>query len=116
MWQRILCVGLLANLGQCLRNIDPKFVRRRVHASVETGAAVMTQVGQVHHIRHPHPPPPLQRRKHRTIPLTIPTSVTNLELPEHRVADLQSSQPPPPSSLTTLVSRGISKGAKHPWT
>src|ERR1019366_9949395 len=68
-------VRLDARLGQNLRDVDGKLVRRRIHARVIAGAAVMAEVRKIKHIALFEIPSNLYGLKDRTVPLAVTAGV-----------------------------------------
>ena len=74
-------VGLDARLGQNLRNVDREFMRRRVHARVVAGAAVVAQIGKIKHVAALEIAPCFNSAKYGTIPLAVTARVADDQLP-----------------------------------
>ncbi|MNS41901.1 hypothetical protein D3C72_742680 [compost metagenome] len=74
----VVGVGLHAHLGHGLRHVHREFMRRRVLAGVQTGAAVVAQVGQVVQVGLAEFQSARHRRKHRAEPFAIAAGVAYL--------------------------------------
>src|SRR5215469_4275522 len=73
-------VGLAARLRENLWDIDRKFVRRRVHAGVIAGAAVVAQVRQIKHIALLKIAARLDCAKHGAVAFAVAAGVADDEL------------------------------------
>ena len=82
--------------GQDPRRIDRELVRRRVHAGVEAGPAVVAQVGQLGDVARVQQGAAFQRGEHRAVPLAVPARVADVQLPLGLGEQLIQHDGPPP--------------------
>ena len=74
----IVAVGLGAQLGERLQDVDGELVRRRVLARVIAALTAMAQVGEIRHVPVRERQPLVHRRKDSAIPLAVPARVADL--------------------------------------
>src|SRR5690606_4900004 len=80
---RKLLVGLSADLGHGLWDVDLKIMRRRVLTGVQTVPAVMTQVGHVIDVRLVELQAARHGREYRAETFAITTGITDLQDTSH---------------------------------
>jgi hypothetical protein len=68
-----------------LRHVDGKFVRRRVLAGMQAGAAVVAQVGQEMDVGLAEFEPSRHGREHRAKTLAVAAGIADLHLARHLV-------------------------------
>ena len=63
-----------------LRNVDRKLVRRRIHAGVIAGTAVVTEMSDVENVTFRERPAHLERGKDRAVAFAIATGIADRQL------------------------------------
>ena len=93
-------VGFHPRFRQNLRNVDREFVRRRVHARVIAGAAVVAKVGKIKNVACLEITARLDGAKDGTVTLAVTARVADDQLAAGLLNDVKPCHlPPPPCPL-----------------
>src|SRR5262249_273444 len=94
-------VGIRAQLGHELGNVDREFVGRRILARVVAIAAIETEVGEINQIALGKSSPPFHRGKNRAVSFAVAAGIADCHLPItffDQLRQQHGSPPPAPPS------------------
>src|SRR5262249_52923062 len=108
-------VGIRAQLGHELGNVDREFVGRRILARVVAIAAIETEVGEINQIALGKSSPPFHRGKNRAVSFAVAAGIADCHLPLTFFDQLrQQHGSPPPAPPPSLAQPGQPPGPPPP--